>query len=75
LAAYRLGDRRRFDRRAGVSSKPRELGLLGLIKSSGPEGQITAKIRKVDRSAPDPELFKIPPDYFIRELKEYDSKQ
>jgi hypothetical protein len=53
----------------------KELGLFGLMKSSCPEEQITTKIRKVDRSAPDRELFKIPSDYFIRDLKEDDPKQ
>lgn len=48
----------------------RELGLFALMKSSGPDGQSTAKLRNVDRSAPDPALFKIPADYYIRELKD-----
>jgi hypothetical protein len=42
-----------------------ELGLLGLIKSSGPDEQMTAKISNLDRHPPDPDLFKIPPDYSI----------
>jgi len=45
----------------------RELGLIGLMKSSGPDGQSTTKLQKVDRSAPDPALFKIPADYSIRD--------
>jgi hypothetical protein len=53
----------------------RELGLIGLTKSSGPDEQATAKIRNLDRSVPDPALFQIPPDYFIRELREDDPPQ
>lgn len=45
----------------------RELGLTGLMKSSGPDGQSTGKLQKVDRSTPDPALFKIPADYYIRD--------
>ena len=47
----------------------RELGLFGLMKSSGPDQQSTAKLTNVKRSAPDPNLFKIPPDYVVREMQ------
>ena len=43
-------------------------GLIGLIKSSGPDLQVTAKLHILDRSDPDPRLFEIPPDYTIQEL-------
>jgi hypothetical protein len=52
-----------------------ELGLIGLMKSSGPDGQKTAKLRNVDRRTPDPELFKIPASYSVRDLKEADPPQ
>jgi hypothetical protein len=45
-----------------------ELGLCGLMKSSGPELEITGKIRNLDRHEPDPALFTPPPDYYIRDL-------
>jgi hypothetical protein len=51
------------------------LGLFGLEKSSGPDLEITAKIRNLDRHEPDPELFKIPPSYNIRDLKPDDPAQ
>jgi hypothetical protein len=47
-----------------------ELGLIGLTKSSGPNEQSTAKIRSMDRHAPDPALFEIPSDYVIQDLKD-----
>ena len=50
-------------------------GLIGLTKSSGPDMQITAKLRILDRRDPDPALFEIPPDYFIRDLKPDDHAQ
>ncbi len=53
----------------------RELGLFGLLKSSGPDEQSTAKLRNVDRRAPDPSLFKIPPDYLVRDVKPDDPPQ
>ncbi len=43
-------------------------GLIGLIKSSGPDLQVTAKLHILDRRDPDPRLFEIPPDYTINEL-------
>src|SRR5271166_2098120 len=43
-------------------------GLIGLVKSSGPDTQITAKLHVLDRREPDPRLFEIPPDYSINEL-------
>lgn len=53
----------------------RELGLFGLLKSSGPDQQSTAQLRNVDRKATDPNLFKIPADYFVREMKPDDPPQ
>jgi hypothetical protein len=53
----------------------KELGLFGLVKYSGPDRQTTAKIRNLLRSDPDPALFKIPPDYFVQDLKEYHPPQ
>ena len=52
-----------------------ELGLFGLMKSSGPDQQSTAKLRHVERSAPDPSLFKIPADYVVREMQLDDPPQ
>jgi len=43
-------------------------GLIGLIKSTGPNLLVTAKLHILDRSDPDPRLFEIPPDYAIQEL-------
>ena len=43
-------------------------GLIGLIKSFGPDLQVTAKLHILDRREPDPRLFEIPPDYTIQEL-------
>jgi hypothetical protein len=51
------------------------LGLIGLMKSSGPDMQVTAKLHVVDRNDPDPRLFEIPPDYSIRELRWDDPRQ
>lgn len=53
----------------------RESGLIGLVKSSGPDEQITAKIHNVDRHAPDPTQFQIPADYFIRDMNPGDPAQ
>ena len=52
-----------------------KLGLFGMLKSSDPNLEITAKIRNLDRQDPDPELFKIPPDYLVRDLKSDDTVQ
>lgn len=46
----------------------KELGLIGLVKHSGPDGETTSGIQKVDRTAPDPALFVIPADYRIRDM-------
>ena len=46
----------------------KDLGLFGLLKLSGPDGETTSRIQHVDRTAPDPKLFVIPDDYRIREL-------
>jgi len=46
----------------------RKLGLIGLVKYSGPDVKITSQIQNVDRTAPDPKLFVIPDDYRIREI-------
>ena len=51
------------------------LGWIGWIKSSGPDMQVSAKLRILDRRDPDPTLFEIPPDYFIRDLKPDDYAQ
>ncbi len=53
----------------------RELGLFGLMTSSGPDEQSNAKLRNVDRRAPDPSLFKIPPDYVVRKVQTDDPRQ
>ena len=45
-----------------------ELGLLGLVKHTGPDGETTSRIQHTDRTAPDPKLFVIPDDYRIREM-------
>jgi hypothetical protein len=42
---------------------------MGLGKYSGPDGEITARIQNVKRTAPDPELFVIPADYRIRDME------
>jgi hypothetical protein len=47
----------------------KELGLIGLVKHSGPDGETTSRIQKVDRTVPDPALFVIPADYRIREME------
>jgi len=39
----------------------RELGLIGLLKSSGPDEQNTAKLRNVHHGAPDPRSLKSHP--------------
>ena len=46
----------------------KELGLFGLVKHTGPDGESTSRIQHVDRAAPDPKLFVIPDDYRIREM-------
>jgi hypothetical protein len=46
----------------------KELGLFGLLKLSGPDGESTSRIQHADRTAPDPKLFVIPDDYLIREM-------
>ena len=52
-----------------------QLGLFGLIKSSGPDLEITAKIRNLDRDDPDPARFTPPADYDIRDLNPDDPAQ
>jgi hypothetical protein len=47
-----------------------ELGLIGLIHSSGPDQEVTVKIRNLDRHDPDPTLFEIPADYSVVELRD-----
>jgi hypothetical protein len=47
----------------------KDLGLIGLAKSSGRNGERTARIQNVERKQPDPVLFVIPLDYTIRDLK------
>jgi hypothetical protein len=46
----------------------KELGLVGLVKHSGPDGEMTSRIQNMDRTAPDPALFVIPADYHIRDM-------
>jgi hypothetical protein len=46
----------------------KELGLIGLVKHSGPDAEMTSRIQNVDRTAPDPKLFVIPDDYRIRDM-------
>jgi hypothetical protein len=46
----------------------KELGLIGLVKYSGPDEESTSRIEKVDRTVPDPALFAIPADYRVRDL-------
>jgi len=46
----------------------RELGLIGLVKHSGPDGEFTARIQHVNRNIPDPALFVIPADYRIHDM-------
>jgi hypothetical protein len=46
----------------------KELGLFGLLKHSGPDGEMTSRIHNVDRTLPDPALFVIPADYRIRDM-------
>ena len=48
----------------------KELGLIGLVKHSGPDGELTSRIQNVDRTAPDPALFVIPADYRIRDIEQ-----
>jgi hypothetical protein len=47
----------------------KELGLIGLVKHSGPDGELTSRIQNVDRTVPDPTLFVIPADYRIRDME------
>lgn len=46
----------------------KELGLFGLFKHTGPDGESTSRIQHTDRTAPDPKLFVIPDDYRIRDM-------
>ena len=47
----------------------KELELIGLVKHSGPDSEMTARIQNVDRTVPDPALFVIPADYRIRDVQ------
>jgi hypothetical protein len=47
----------------------KELELIGLLKHSGPDSEMTARIQNVDRTVPDPALFVIPADYRIRDME------
>ena len=47
----------------------KELELIGLVKHSGPDSEMTSRIQNLDRTAPDPALFVIPADYRIREME------
>lgn len=46
----------------------KDLGLIGLLKHTGPDGESTTRIQHADRTTPDPALFVIPDDYHIRDL-------
>jgi hypothetical protein len=43
----------------------KELGLIGLVKHSGPDSEMTSRIQNVDLTA----LFVIPADYRIRDME------
>jgi hypothetical protein len=46
-----------------------ELGLIGLMSSSGPDGEEgTVRIQRLERTEPDPVLFVIPADYSVQDL-------
>ncbi len=47
----------------------KELELIGLVKHSGPDSEMTSRIQNVDRAVPDPTLFVIPADYRIRDME------
>ncbi len=47
-----------------------ELGLIGLLKHSGPDSEMTSRIQNVDRTIPDPALFFIPADHRIRDVEQ-----
>jgi hypothetical protein len=49
--------------------RSKELGLIGLVKHSGPDGEMTSRIQNLDRTVPDPALFVIPADYRIRDMQ------
>lgn len=44
----------------------KELNIYVLIKSSDPRnGESTLRTTNIDRSEPDPSLFRVPPDYTV----------
>jgi hypothetical protein len=45
-----------------------ELGLIGLTSSSGPDGEESVRIQRLERTEPDPTLFVIPLDYSVVEV-------
>jgi hypothetical protein len=47
----------------------KELELIGLLKHSGPDSEMTTRIQNLDRAVPDPALFVIPADYRIRDME------
>ena len=47
----------------------KELGLIGLVKHSGPDSEMTSRIQNLNRAVPDPALFVIPADYRIRDTE------
>jgi len=47
----------------------KDFGLIGLLKHSGPDSEMTSRIQNIDRNAPDPMLFVIPADYRIRDVQ------
>jgi hypothetical protein len=47
----------------------KELGLIGLVKYLGPDGEITSRIQNTQRRVPDPALFAIPADYRVQDLE------
>ena len=50
------------------SWRSKELGLIGLVKHAGPDGETTSRIQNLDRTVPDPTLFVIPADYRIPDM-------
>jgi hypothetical protein len=47
----------------------KELGLIALVKHSGPDSEMTSRIQNMNRTVSDPALFAIPPNYRIRDME------
>jgi hypothetical protein len=45
-----------------------DLGLIGLTRASGPDGDHTVRVQNIVRAEPDPMLFELPQEYTIRDL-------